>query len=86
MTDASPSTSIPLGGPNPDVDPSVAGVDDVAKALNVDPDTGLSSIEVGAGADANGDGTVDLMDVLMLRRYLVNIDPATGESTIVLGP
>jgi hypothetical protein len=54
--------------------------------VNIDPDTGLSSIEVGAGADANGDGTVDLMDVLMLRRYLVNIDPATGESTIVLGP
>ena len=31
-------------------------------------------------------GEIDLIDVLMLRKYLVNIDPDTGEPGITLGP
>ena len=54
--------------------------------VNIDPNTGISSLEIGAGADANGDGIVNVLDVMLLRRYLVNIDHNTGESSIVLGP
>ena len=54
--------------------------------VNIDPETGVSTVEVSAGADVNGDGEIDLIDVLMLRKYLVNIDPVTGESSVVLGP
>jgi hypothetical protein len=53
---------------------------------NRDPVTGESTLTVGDGADANGDGKVGLADVLLLRQYLVNRNPVTGVSTVVLGP
>ena len=36
--------------------------------------------------DANGDGTVNAADVLLLRKYMANYNYDTGESTVVLGP
>ena len=51
-----------------------------------DDTTGLSSIEVGEGADANCDGVINSKDVTLLRRYLANYDDTTGTSTVVLGP
>lgn len=35
--------------------------------------------------DVNSDGVVNLVDLLMLRTYLANRDPATGESTLTVG-
>jgi hypothetical protein len=34
--------------------------------------------------DANGDGAISLMDVLLLRRHLANRDPDTGESSVTV--
>jgi hypothetical protein len=34
--------------------------------------------------DANGDGTVSLKDALLLRQYLANRDPDTGESSLAV--
>ena len=34
--------------------------------------------------DANGDEVVDLLDVLLLRKYLVNLDQFTGESSVAV--
>lgn len=53
---------------------------------SIDPNTGLSSINIKAGADANGDGNVTMVDLSMLRKYFASIDPETGESSLVLGP
>ena len=36
--------------------------------------------------DANGDGIVNLTDVLLLRKYMANYNYETGKSTVVLGP
>ena len=35
--------------------------------------------------DVNDDGLVDLIDVLMLRKYLVSVDPDTGETSMEVG-
>ena len=35
--------------------------------------------------DVNDDGLVDVDDVLLLRRYVANYNPKTGESTVVVG-
>ena len=51
-----------------------------------DPITGISSVDVEAGADANGDGVVNTKDIILLRRYVAGKDPITGISTVVLGP
>lgn len=34
--------------------------------------------------DANGDGKISMVDLSMLRKYFANLDPATGESSIVV--
>ncbi|MBE6695481.1 MAG: hypothetical protein E7587_03415, partial [Ruminococcaceae bacterium] len=38
------------------------------------------------GADANGDGNVTALDVLLMRKYMANYDYDAGTSSIVLGP
>ena len=53
---------------------------------NYDDDTGMSTVEVSAGADVNGDGLINGRDVLMLRRYMAYYDDDTGTSTVILGP
>ena len=53
---------------------------------NYDYDTGVSSVEISAGADANGDGVVNGVDVIRLKNYLAAYDYDTGTSTIPLGP
>lgn len=53
---------------------------------NFDYDTGLSTVEVSAGADVNGDGEINGRDVILLRKYMANYDYDTGESTVILGP
>ena len=62
---------------------------DVTKLLqylaNLDPFSGVSTVEISAGADCNADGKIDGKDLTKLLRYLANIDPATGESSVVLG-
>ncbi len=35
--------------------------------------------------DSNGDGKINTVDLAMLRKYLANKDPATGESTVSVG-
>ena len=35
--------------------------------------------------DINGDGKINTVDLAMLRKYLANKDPATGESTVSVG-
>jgi hypothetical protein len=37
------------------------------------------------GGDANGDGTVDLLDVIMLNNYLADYDYASGTSGVAVG-
>ena len=53
---------------------------------NYNYETGVSTIEISAGADANGDGAVDGLDVIRLKKYLANFNYATGESAVPLGP
>lgn len=53
---------------------------------DLDPISGISSIEVQNGADVNGDGSIGTIDLAMIRKYLASIDPITGESSVVLGP
>ncbi len=36
--------------------------------------------------DVNGDGVIDMKDVILLRQYIVNYNYETGSSSIVLGP
>lgn len=52
---------------------------------NRNPQTGVSSVTVGIGADCNGDGKINSADVTRLLRYLANRNPQTGESDIELG-
>ncbi len=52
---------------------------------NYDSMTGMSSVEVSAGADVNADGTIDGRDSILLLRYLANYDSVTGTSSVVLG-
>lgn len=54
--------------------------------LNYDYETGTSTVEIGAGGDANCDGKVNMKDILLLRKYLANYDYETGTSTVALGP
>ena len=53
---------------------------------NYDEETGISAVEIEAGADSNGDGEVSSKDIVLLRRYLANYDEETGTSTVELGP
>lgn len=53
---------------------------------NFDYETGISSIEVGLGADVNGDGKIDAKDVVLLKKYIANYDVETGKSSVTLGP
>ena len=41
-------------------------------------------VESAVLGDANGDGTVDTVDLVMIRRYLANMDPQTMQSNINL--
>lgn len=52
---------------------------------NVDPETGVSTVGISAGADCNGDGAIDGRDSVRLLRYLADYDPATGKSSVELG-
>lgn len=54
--------------------------------MNYDYETGTSTVEIGAGGDANCDGKVNMKDILLLRKYLANYDYETGMSTVALGP
>ena len=42
-------------------------------------------IEIGDGADCNGDGEINGKDATRLLRYLANFDPETGSSSVELG-
>jgi len=53
---------------------------------NFDYDTNTSSVNVELGADANGDGKIDIKDVVILRKYITNYDYDTESSTVILGP
>ena len=52
---------------------------------DLDDSTGLSSVEITAGADANSDGKVDGRDLILLRKYMAYYNDETGTSDIVLG-
>ena len=52
----------------------------------LDFDTGVSTEEVSAGADATGDGAVDNKDLVRLKKYLAAYDYDTGTSGVILGP
>ena len=53
---------------------------------NYNYETGVSNVEISAGADATGDGIIDGMDVIRLKKYLANFNYETGTSTVPLGP
>ena len=53
---------------------------------NYNYDTGFSTVAVSAGADANGDGIINGLDVIKLRQYMANYNYDTGSSTVILGP
>ena len=53
---------------------------------SLDPDTGLSSVEISPGADANGDEKISSSDIVRLKKYFAALDPDTGESSVILGP
>ena len=36
--------------------------------------------------DVNADGEINASDVLLLRKYMANLDYDTGDSSVVLGP
>ena len=36
--------------------------------------------------DANGDGQINMEDVILLRQYIANYNYETGSSTVILGP
>jgi len=52
---------------------------------HADLETGISDIEIFAGADCNGDGILDGRDCVRLLRYLADFDPDTGMSSVELG-
>ena len=73
----------------PESDISVA-CEIVAKAkgvtvANLNPSTPIEVITFIYG-DANGDGEVDEADLLRLRKYIVNFDETTQESTVTIFP
>ena len=48
--------------------------------------TVLNGAHDGHGADANGDKTINTKDLILIRSYVAEKDPVTGESSVVLGP
>ena len=50
-----------------------------------DPETQVSLLKIGPGADADGDGDVTVADIVRLKRYFSEFDYVRGESTVVLG-
>ena len=54
----------------------------------VDLRNAIVNAETGAlasGADANGDGAVDVQDLIVIRQYIANYDYDEGESSVILG-
>ena len=73
--------------PNKDYEIKVVFMDAVNDKLEDVIMTGVSgmlSVSSIVYGDANGDGKVNAVDLAMLRKYLANRDPITGESSVIV--
>lgn len=84
---ASISASILWGDVNGDGEVTSKDLALLRKYLaGMDFNTGVSDVEVSAGADVNGDGAIKAKDMALLRKYFANYNFDTNQSTVVLGP